>query len=144
MGNFTDLIPILCIVVVVYSLGLTLAGLIVAKVFNKPTQEPWSMTKMENGIWLLKRQAPTQAIIHGMLLERTDEPQPEEEQTATPPSVINPPAEHSKVFMPGSTLMLRINASHSKIFTLYYEEHATQLDQFGSVSRIQSWRTKLR
>lgn len=127
MDQFNQYIPALTFIVVMFSLTITLVGLAIAKRSTKvrlSATEPWSLTKLNNDdLWLLKRNTPIIATIHGIVVE-------EPEHLDTPHiegkgfHFMNPADEPTKYFRNGTTVLIRADPGMKNAsFILYYEEH---------------------
>jgi hypothetical protein len=128
LSNFTDVATGLPFMVVMFTLLLTLIGVLLARRANIETtaSEPWSMTNLESNLWLLQRHNPVLATIHGIIIE-------ESEHIDTPKieglgfNFMNPANMPSKSFKKGSNILIRINPRITEPhFILYYEEHKKQ------------------
>ena len=131
MDQFNSMIPALTFVVVMFSLTITLVGLAIAKRSTKvlaSATEPWSLTKLnDDNLWLLKRNTPVIATIHGIVVE-------EPEHIDTPHiegkgfHFMNPADEPTKYFRSGTTVLIRADPGmESASFILYYEEHKKEI-----------------
>lgn len=169
--NFTDVLPWLTFAVVMFTLAITLVGLSIARKasLEAAATEPWNLTKLEGDLWLLQRNTPVIATIHGIIVEDeeplegigdienlADLPHVLEEKLDKGFSFMNSANGPSKYFRKGTNILLRIdpeNQGHS--FTLYYEEHKKMNKQpyTGYVqgmrpedvrhSKVKSWTTSL-
>ena len=125
MTNFTDLFTGLPFIVVMFTLLLTLIGVFIARHARIQAQkaEPWSITNLEGELWLLKRNSPVLATIHGIVVE-------EAEHIETPRiegkgfNFMNPANTPAKFFKHGTSILIRIDPRMVEAsFILYYEEH---------------------
>lgn len=172
MTNFTAILPGLTFVVVMFSLFMSLVGIMLAKRASKNqinTTEPWSLTNLKDDLWLLKRNTPVIATIHGIVVEQNEDfSDPENLKNLQSPntkkregsgfSFISSADEPSKYFRNGTTILIRVNPDNAgATFTLYYEEHKKESKSPVSVyqadlnlggsdilpSKMQAWSTTL-
>ena len=157
--NLSEHITGLTIAAAIFALLLTLVGVMIAKkvVKNQSDNEPWSLTNLENDLWLLKRKSHTLATINAIIVE-------EPEHIDTPPiegegfSFMNPSNEQTKYLKYGTSILMRIDPDLAgATMILYYEEHRKQSKEPHagyqpdmtleggeiSSSNVQSWRTSL-
>lgn len=141
--TFTDFLPWLTFVVVMFTLAITLVGLSIARRAAQQiaATEPWSLTKLEGNLWLLKRNTPVIATIHGIIVEKTADLENLEVlenlaklDTENGEDVgfnfMNSANGPSKYFRNGTNILLRIDPeNHGDSFTLYYEEHKKESKQ---------------
>jgi hypothetical protein len=166
--TFTDSLPWLTFVVVMFTLAITLVGLSIARRAAQQIKatEPWLLTKLEGDLWLLKRNTPVIATIHGIIVEKTADL--ENVQTLEDLASANtegqdegfkfmsPANGPSKYFRNGTNILLRIDPeNHGDSFTLYYEEHKKESKQpytgykqgmkAGDImpSKVKVWNTNL-
>lgn len=169
--NFVDVLPWLTFGVVMFTLAITLVGLSVARRASKEAAatEPWMLTKLDGDLWLLQRNTPVIATIHGIIVEDEEPLEGIEdiENLEDLPAVLEAKADKgfsfmnaatgsSKYFRKNTNVLLRIdpeNQGHS--FTLYYEEYKKMSKQpyTGYVqgmrpedvrhSKVKSWTTDL-
>lgn len=140
---FTEFLPWLTFVVVMFTLAITLVGLSIARRAAQQiaATEPWSLTKLEGDLWLLKRNTPIIATIHGIVIEKSADlgsldvlenltSSDTEKQGDTGFSFMNSANGPSKYFRNGTNVLLRIDPeNHGDSFTLYYEEHKKENKQ---------------
>lgn len=130
MDQFNSMIPALTFIVVMFSLTASLVGLAIAKRstnYQINTTEPWSMTKVnDSNLWLLKRNTPIIATIHGIVVEEPeyiDTPQIEGKGF----HFMNPADEPTKYFKSGTTVIIKADPGMERAsFILYYEEHKNE------------------
>jgi hypothetical protein len=108
-----------------FTLLLTLVGVFIARRVRIQSQkaEPWSLANLEGELWLLKRNSPVLATIHGIVIEEA-----EHIKTARIEgrgfSFMNPANTPAKFFANGTSILIKINPRMVEaIFILYYEEH---------------------
>lgn len=135
--TFSDSLPWLTFVVVMFTLAITLVGLSIARRASQQiaATEPWSLTKLEGNLWLLKRNTPVIATIHGIIVEKTADLEnlevldnlaksDTEDNEDAGFNFMNSANGPSKYFRNGTSVLLRIDPdNHGDSFTLYYEEH---------------------
>lgn len=140
---FTEFLPWLTFVVVMFTLAITLVGLSIARRAAQQiaATEPWSLTKLEGDLWLLKRNTPIIATIHGIVVEKSADlgsldalenltSADTEKQDDSGFSFMNSANGPSKYFRNGTNVLLRIDPeNHGDSFTLYYEEHKKENKQ---------------
>lgn len=141
--TFADSLPWLTFVVVMFTLAITLVGLSIARRAAQQiaATEPWSLTKLEGDLWLLKRNTPVIATIHGIIVEKTEALESLEvlekldrtnsvKNEDTGFNFMNSADGPSKYFRNGTSVLLRIDPdNHGESFTLYYEEHKKENKQ---------------
>jgi hypothetical protein len=141
--TFADSLPWLTFVVVMFTLAITLVGLSIARRAAQQiaATEPWSLTKLEGDLWLLKRNTPVIATIHGIIVEKSEDLESLEvlenldransvKNDDTGFSFMNSADGPSKYFRNGTSVLLRIDPdNHGDSFTLYYEEHKKENKQ---------------
>lgn len=140
---FTEFLPWLTFIVVMFTLAITLVGLSIARRAAQQiaATEPWSLTKLEGDLWLLKRNTPVIATIHGIIVEKKVDLESLETLDSLASSEIakngdegfsfmNSANGPSKYFRNGTSVLLRIDPENQgDSFTLYYEEHKKENKQ---------------
>lgn len=138
--TFTDFLPWLTFIVVMFTLAITLVGLSIARRASREAAatEPWTLTKLEGDLWLLKRNTPVIATIHGIIVEEKEDLENLEVlENLNKPNTeksedrgfqfMNSANGPSKFFRNGTNVLLRIDPEETgSSFTLYYEEHKKQ------------------
>lgn len=78
--------------------------------------EPWELTKVEEGLWLLKRTSPKLATIYGITGGELGD--------IFHASFLNPAAQPTTYFKNGTNILIKVDSSSSQMpFFVCYQEH---------------------